>query len=298
MKNLTMIALMLTSFLSIAQKPIEGKGKRITKTFTLDPFHKIEIEFLGNVEVVCGAMAKVELTTNQNILDVLKVQSKNKTLFIGTDKWIENTYANLKITLPFLTHYTQSGWGNIQISNIDTDKFYLSASGGNLNLSGKVNEFFIESSGSGNTNTNELMAKKGTISRTGAGNLSVNVSDTLWVKQNHGTITYEGNPVVITGKDVDASYIMPQQELVKAKGELEYIKLKVRNNADTKKDFIIKGPKGHPFGYGFPMRANSTREETVPVGTRIWLETAGVRTTLLLTITKENEGKTIDLFQE
>lgn len=298
MKNLTLIALMLTSFLSFAQKPIEGKGKRVTKTFALDPFHKIEISFPGNVEVVCGAMPKVELTTNQNILDILKVQSKDKILYMGTDKWIENSYANLKITVPFLTHYTQSGWGNIQIKNIDTDKFYLSASSGNLNLSGKVNEFFIESSGSGNTNTTGLVAKKGTISRTGAGNLSVNVSDTLWIKQNHGTISYEGNPVVITGKDVDASYIMPQQELVKAKGELEYIKLKVRNNTSNKKDFFIKGPKGHPFSYGFPMRANTTREETVPIGTRIWISVAGVPTKLLITVAKENEGKTIDLFQE
>ena len=61
---------------------------------------------------------------------------------------------------------------------------------------------------------------------------------------------------------------------------------------------MIKGPNesGRGFSYGFPMMPLAVRERKVPVGTKILLQKGDILNKKLLTITAENEGQTLNLF--
>lgn len=298
MKHLLLFAVLLSTLLGYTQnRPVKAKGPQKTKEITLESFHKIDISHNANISVVCGAMPMVKISAAQNILDLISVDIEQGTLLLKSDNWIESWTTSIQISVPFISDLDMNGSGNISVSNLQTDRFNLVCNSGNINLTGKVNHLSISGSGSGNLNTSGLSAKTVRIAKSGANNVRLNVSDTLFVDELAGSISYDGNPVVITDTGVDKEYIMTTEERDVSKSNLVYVKLVLKNNTNQKQDFYIKGPKGHPFSYGFPMRAGTTRAENVPVGTKIWkTNKLGMRDGLLLTVTEANKNKTINLF--
>ena len=79
---------------------------------------------------------------------------------------------------------------------------------------------------------------------------------------------------------------------------IAWIDFKVKNNSGKRHNFFVKGPKpdGRSFGYGFPLNASASRKKHWTVGSKVYkVSKTGVRK-LLRTITAEDEGQTVNLF--
>ena len=298
MKNTVLIICLFSTIMLPAQnKKITGSKIKKTQIFPTEKFHRVNVSFGGNITIDCGKMPKVEINTSENLFEYLNVKVKDKTLYISSTKWIEDYNSIVKIQVPFLTEISESSSGNTLVNDLNSTGFKLNCGSGNVTITGKTKTFLIEGSGGGNINASNLSCLVATIDKTGAGNISLAATDSLIIKKNHGSITYLENPQIVFEEGVESDYVMRQDEQIKAKEELHYIKFTIKNSSSSRQDFYIKGPSGHPFSYGFPMKSKSTRVETAPVGTRIWLiNKVGIRTKLLLTVSENDEGKSIDLF--
>jgi len=84
-----------------------------------------------------------------------------------------------------------------------------------------------------------------------------------------------------------------------ANPDLNFISFKIKNNSWNRKHFVVVGPKkdGSTFSYGFPMMPGSTKTEKWSVGTKIYKEGKLGSKELLVTITADDEGKTVKLFE-
>jgi len=96
-----------------------------------------------------------------------------------------------------------------------------------------------EGSGGGNINASNLSCLVATIDKTGAGNISLAATDSLIIKKNHGSITYLENPQIVFEEGVESDYVMRQDEQIKAKEELHYIKFTIKNSSSSRQDFYI-----------------------------------------------------------
>lgn len=80
----------------------------------------------------------------------------------------------------------------------------------------------------------------------------------------------------------------------------KYIDIKIKNNSLNRNHFEVRGPKqdGSYFGYGFPMMPGASKKERWTVGTTVYrVNRVGLRK-LLVTLTTEDAGKTVKLFEK
>lgn len=297
-KYLLLIALIIFATLSaIGQENQQPNGKMAIKEVPIEAFHKIEIDHGNQIHIFCGKMPRVKISGSENVLGNIELRVIDKTLSIKATKWIREDNSIIKIYVPFITNLVVNSSSKIIIKDLETEYFKLTANTGNLTVSGKVNLFDLNCNGGENLDCKDLLVSVAKIKKSNASNVHLNVLDSIYVNELAGSLTYENKPVIISAKGVDREYIMTSEKRNESNKELKYVKLTLKNNSNQKRDFYIKGPTGHPFSYGFPMRAGTTRAEDIPVGTRIWLvNKLGVRTELVLKVSPSNEGKTIALF--
>ncbi|MEQ9264869.1 MAG: hypothetical protein RLN81_06580 [Balneolaceae bacterium] len=79
--------------------------------------------------------------------------------------------------------------------------------------------------------------------------------------------------------------------------EVAYVNVTLYNNSESRINIEIQGPKERRFGYGAPINGFRKRKERFPVGTQIYLKRAVLNDRLLVTITEEDAGKTVNLFE-
>lgn len=87
----------------------------------------------------------------------------------------------------------------------------------------------------------------------------------------------------------------PSKEVTRNENGLVYLEFAIRNPTKNTIQAVVKGPDQHPFGYGLPIRPGQSRVEKWPVGTKLYRTVAGIRRDILLTVTEELSGTTIDL---
>lgn len=279
---------------SVGKGPINGNGKVVKKQLALESFHAVSVETYFNTDISCGKMPMAEITIDENLMEHLIIEVKDGVLSIDVDEWIEATQSQIKLQMPFLTEFSQSGWGKVNISHMKSANFKLKTRTGTIKVQGKALKTSVWS-GSGSIDLSELETQVMEVDKNGNGALRIQVSDTLKIKGDAGEVVYQGNPTIIhQNEGVEA---LSADEASKNKETIVYVNFKVKNNTNSKKDFIIKGPRGASFGYGFPMQPRTTRSKRVPVGTKIWLQHPnGIRGKLLLEVSADDEGKTINLF--
>lgn len=307
-----------------SNRVIYGNQKITNKTLTLNPFNQVSVNLFCDVQIECGKMALLEITADANIIKHISIEVKNNTLYIETQKgyWIENSKPIIKIGVPFLNALEasgrQTGIGNISISNIDVDAFTLKQVLGTIYLQGETGELLIQSSNDGNyknqgkLDASKLCAQIVTARMDGSNTATVCATQTLNATlKDDSNLAYTGNPANITrnekgnGKVTQFGQNAPEvtksekaKQNLKPGVTLQYISCTVKNNTAKRRNFVIAGPNGagKNFSYGFPLMPFATRAKKVPVGTSIYLETAGIRGKKLITISAEDEGKTLNLF--
>ena len=224
--NLLLGILTLTFFacnISHAQSnKVKGSGPIVTETLDLSNFSSIGLGISANVYLTQGSQQKVEVRGQKNIIDILKIESKDNTLNIGTKKnhsYSTSEKLEVHVTMKDLTKLNLGGSGSIigetQFTNLDDVKFNIGGSGsikldlqadeidcniggsGSMKLSGQADEIEVNIGGSGSVKAIDLQVKNADVNTAGSGSAMINVSDHISARiAGSGGIKYKGDPKI------------------------------------------------------------------------------------------------------
>lgn len=237
MKSLKLIPVLflVTSFTSCKKhlfNSIKGKGETVTETRNLSGFNKISLSIDGDLSYVQDSVYFVEISAQQNVLDVITTDIDAGRLKIGSSKWIRkhngikivvhspdlraldlNGSGNIESPSDITTAWLElnvSGSGNITLASVHTDELEGKISGsGNIVISGgAVTNQRATISGSGNVEMGDLTANSSDAKISGSGSITVWVLDELKATiSGSGNIRYKGNPIVNTNISGSGSVI-------------------------------------------------------------------------------------------
>lgn len=224
------IVVLLTSLLMFLTSCKKDYGEVVTRELNLAQFSSISSSSDVNIAVEYGAVQKVEVYGNIEILDRIKTEVTNFNLNIDLKDGVYSNYElAYKITIPKIENITIKGDGNISIGEFNqTDDLSLDISGsGNINfyafpniqkikvdISGSggivaqspmdsLKNLDIDISGSGEYTGYPVKTKNATVDISGSGNVNLYAIDNLGVKiSGSGNVNYKGFPNIdsnITG---------------------------------------------------------------------------------------------------
>ncbi|MEM6377299.1 MAG: DUF2807 domain-containing protein [Bacteroidota bacterium] len=289
-------AILLFSFLNINLAQINGNGQMKTLKLDASTVTTLHANFPIQLILDNSQNAQIEITTDENVLAALKINSGNKKISILQDAWVEpSRMVQVKGSLPALTQLKMEGYGNANIQNLEAQSFKLQVPVGTAKIAGKVNQISIDTRG-GNIDALQLLNDNATIDIKGYGTVMISPRSTLKMNLSEdATLVYETKPPQINPSGTGRWITMEayQQEVLP---EVEYIKIKLKNNKTSKIDTYVRGPKQERFGYGIPFKARQSRTESWPVGTKLYLVNGVGMRKLLYTVSKEDANQTVDLF--
>ncbi len=226
MKNLRTAFLgMGLAFLFASCEKVVGEGPVVTENRTKGEFSGIDLRVSGNVYYTQSPEYKIEVSAQQNILDVLETYVSNNKLVIKYENDVrvrrhEDITVNISapdlnslrvsgsgnisttgMLKPNSMDMDVSGSGNINVANITTNYIEANISGsGNIKVqNGTAAEEKLKISGSGNLDLMNVAAKTATTTTSGSGDTKVKVSERLNVTiSGSGSVYYIGQPAINT----------------------------------------------------------------------------------------------------
>ena len=207
-------SLILTScFEDESLSEIKGSGNQITESRVVDSFSAIEISSVVNANVVQSNTQALSVTTDDNILPLVKTNVRNGILFVDLEQGsYEDVDVTVSIALPEIEYLTTDGVNTVNMSNINNDNLSITLEGvGDITLSGQTGKLEINSNGSTNLDGFDLISEICDISLSGIGNAEVKVVNELsGTLSGVGNILYKGEPqinvdVTGVGNIVDAN---------------------------------------------------------------------------------------------
>jgi hypothetical protein len=207
-------------------RKVIGEGPVVTQTRTVSNFTGVSSEMSGKVYVTIGPAYKVEVTAQQNILDVLNTNVANGVLHIDFKDNVRvkaHEDITVSISMPGADYFRLSGSGNMDVNGdlvaanlnlrlsgsgnigvqnaVVADKIDAEVSGsGNISVAGgsAINED-LDISGSGNLQLAGVAAQKAVTHISGSGDVKVVVSQSLDAHiSGSGSVYYHGNPIIST----------------------------------------------------------------------------------------------------
>ena len=228
MKKLVVVILLLVTGLFIfpSCEKVVGEGPLVTQTRTVGNFTGVSSEMSGTVNFAIAPEYKVEITAQQNILDVLNTNVVNGVLHIDFKNNVrvrEHEDLLINITAPYADYFRLSGSGNMNVQGDITAnnlKVTLSGSGditvqnaaiadkidadisgsGNISIAGgsAVNED-VDISGSGKVEMAGVDAQNAVTHTSGSGDVKLALSTNLDAHiSGSGSVYYHGNPIIST----------------------------------------------------------------------------------------------------
>ena len=228
MKKLVIVILLLVTGLFIfpSCEKVVGEGPLVTQTRTVGNFTGVSSEMSGKVNFTIAPDYKVEITAQQNILDVLNTNVVNGVLHIDFKNNVrvkQHEDLLINITAPYADYFRLSGSGNMNVQGDITAnnlKVTLSGSGditvqnaviadkidtdisgsGNISIAGgsAVNED-VDISGSGKVEMAGVDAQNAVTHTSGSGDVKLALSTNLDAHiSGSGSVYYHGNPIIST----------------------------------------------------------------------------------------------------
>lgn len=225
MKKLNFLFPIVLMIVFTSCEKVIGDGPLVNETRTTGSFTGIESEVSANIAYLQGNEYKIELTAQQNILNVMETPVVNNKLIVRFKNNVRvksHEQITIKVTAPSISSIGASGSGNVNVLSPLTSNdlsFCLSGSGniilpviacahleanisgsGNISIAGgTATTESLKISGSGNIDAQNVLAKSAITSTSGSGIMKVSVSETLDVTiSGSGSVYYWGTPVVNT----------------------------------------------------------------------------------------------------
>lgn len=225
MKQLSLMLLCATIIAFTACEKVNGDGPVITENRATGNFTGLDVRIDADVQVTQSPAYKVDVSAQQNILDVLETYVSNNRLVIKFRNNINvrsHRHITIVVSAPVINSLrlsgsgnletsgaltpadfdmTLSGSGNMRIQQLNTGNIeaFLSGSGSILVEGGTANEEKLTISGSGSMDLSSVAAVKASTITSGSGNIRLNASQKLNVTiSGSGNVYYKGNPVINT----------------------------------------------------------------------------------------------------
>ncbi len=282
-----LIAITITSL----NAQIVGEGRMITKTIDLENIYKFESNFYADITIDMAEQSGITITAEENIINFIDVEMKRGSLIIGQKEWIEPS-KRIKVVVgaPKLCGILMGTHDDLKVLNVKGDIFNVDAEIGSIILSGQVDDLRITAK-NGEIDASELLSRVASVEIFGDGEAMLNVTEKINCNLS------ENARFVNKNRDIKTDGCQQKESMV-ASTDTRYIDLKIKNNSWTRNHFVVVGPKpdGRSFSYGFPMMPGTTKSELWTVGTKIYKENSIGQRNLLVTLTANDEGKTVNLF--
>ncbi|MGV6830038.1 MAG: GIN domain-containing protein [bacterium] len=284
------------------QAQVKGNGTIETKTFSFENVETIKVNLYAKITIDQSQDAALEITTDSNLFKYIDREIVDGQVDFNQLNWIQPSQdIIIKIGAPMLKRLVQDTHDTTIIKNINSTSFNVNANIGKVILDGVSQELRLGAE-SGIIEAENLKADEVFINLWGSGTIKVNPINYLWAElSEEGKLYYTNLPERNKIKTSSGALATNLSNYGKNQNkDLKWISFKIKNNSSNRNHFVVKGPKedGSSFGYGFPMMPYSKRKEKWSVGTKIYKQTKLGFKKLLVTITAENEGQTVLLFND
>lgn len=197
-----MLTLLIPSALSLSgcegfQVGIQGSGVSKTETRQVGSFNALSHNAVGEVSIEIGPTQNVEVTFDDNLLEIVDTSVVDGELRIKTsDSYSSTVGLKVRVTVPSIDHLNLSSVGSIKANGIDGDNLNIEQTGvGNLQVVGKVKNLNLKVTGVGKANLKELQAETATVKITGVGGATVYASESIDASTTGiGNIKVYGSP--------------------------------------------------------------------------------------------------------
>lgn len=224
----TLVVILLTLGLSVGciGGGIIGSGNLESETFNFSDFTEVEAHNGFQVEITKSSTFSVEITTDDNVQEYIKVTKSGEMLEIGLE--LGRIYGSVtliaKITMPDLYKLDLSGGSRASITGFSSSHdFGVELSGGSriegdiaaadaefdlsggsqVVLSGSADDLDVNSSGGSQLDLEAFSVNNADVNLGGGGRATVNVNGTLDVNLSGGSkVLYVGEPTL---GDIDLS---------------------------------------------------------------------------------------------
>jgi Putative auto-transporter adhesin, head GIN domain len=197
-----------------------GKGELVTVQRTVSDYTRISSAVGAQIEWQAGETWALDISAQQNILDLLKTEVKDNTLKIYFDESVNNYKdITIRITSPSLEGVAIAGSGDfIAKSLMQAEKISFDIGGagsvkvpqlkagsvdcdiagsGDVDLGGEAQDMSVSIAGSGTATTKSLSVNMLNAEIAGSGDIYCTVKDKLKVSiAGSGSVHYSGEPSV------------------------------------------------------------------------------------------------------
>ncbi len=309
---LVSIFIMVSIATAIGQRntQINGNGKLVTvNTPTIsNDISSIKMYGIpggnGGIDIKAGAAeASISIQSDGNLVQYFDVQQEGKKLTVAMPKnrdnklWIENTHIRIVIAVPQLEKLDIETNLDCTVSGLNNTRFELQkTSNGDIQLEGTVQDLQIDKTGNGDIQAKDMVTTDAKINSMGNGDVKVTVNGILKTNRtgngsiiNYGTANAKKGLDMGNGETVDPSSVQTADSLENT--PITYVTVNLVNPKIQKLRLSVQGDANGKFSYGFDINAFSSREERLPVGTKVKNKLGKV----LYTVVAEDEGKSIQL---
>ena len=208
-----------------ACEKINGEGPAVTETRATGNFSGLDVRMDADVHVTQSPVYKVEVTAQQNVLNVMETYiSGNKLVLKFRNNVRVRNYSQVIINVsapnlgslylsgsgdvrvsgvlnPLSMELGLSGSGSMHVEQINTGRLDASISGsGSIHVeNGTATEERLKISGSGDMQLANVQTQEATTSTSGSGSIRLHATQKLDVSiSGSGDVYYKGNPVINT----------------------------------------------------------------------------------------------------
>lgn len=210
---------------------ITGSGRPVTKTYDFVGFTGVSGMSAFHVEITQGPAFHVEVTTDDNLAEYLRVEKSGSTLQLHTapNLSLRNVTLTAKVTMPELAELRMSGATDASVTGFQSDKpLTIELSGasrlkGDLNvgdsnvqisgasqarLRGKAKKLTVSASGASQVEFAEFDSGDTRADASGASQIEVRPSGTFdGEASGASSIRYSGNPTRVESRSSGASSV-------------------------------------------------------------------------------------------
>ncbi len=197
-------------------RSIRGSGDLVTESRDLDEFTQIETHGSWDVDVTIGSPQSIEITFDDNLIDLVLTEVRGRTLDIYCDENVSSRRnCRIEIVVEDLTSFSSTGSGDVSVDQLGSQPFEFDLSGsgdffiggepeklhvsltgsGDGYAEGTTEELEIRLSGSGDLDFRDMEATESYVRVSGSGDVKVRATEALDGRvSGSGDITYYGNP--------------------------------------------------------------------------------------------------------
>ncbi len=200
---------------------VEGSGNIVTEERAVSGFNQVTLSGLGDLTIVQGDTESLTIEADDNIINRITTEVIGSRLVIGMEPGFNFNLPKgiqYRLTVKDLTKIEITGFGNVEMDSLKTDKLTLQLTGsGNINLgdltadsldltisgfgsadvAGSVQDQEVTITGSGNFDAEDLQSETANVTIGGFGSANIWVKSALDVRiTGSGSVDYYGSPSV------------------------------------------------------------------------------------------------------